>query len=305
MGITTHYYTEDQYEKKTVQIVKALVNQFEGSHHTIYVDRFYTSLDLMKALDKMDLHITGTCMQNLVNRELTITKRAARDMERGSHHQHLYTYETENGEIKHCGLVVWKDKEPVYCLTNDYNTHKIGTCTQRSDHGLLEMPRPKVIARYNTFMGGVDLADKQQLFCNSTIMGLNRWWLKAFFYLLDVATANSMILYIQAMPDHQKCNTLVKFKSQLIWSLLGNRVDVVYPPFLVKLFMYYRRLRTHGGHVHFVLPYLMSIIEPGIFAQFAGFLYVSWVKVHMGVIVVLFATAVILSGMPHFESLKI
>jgi DNA polymerase III epsilon subunit-like protein len=229
-GKTTHYYTEDQDEKKTVQIVKALVNQFEGSHRTIYVDRFYTSLDLMKALDKMDLYITGTCMRNRVNRELTITKKAARDMERGVHHQHLYTYETENGEIKHCGLVVWKDKEPVYCLTNDYNTHEIGTCTRRSDHGLLEMARPKVIERYNTFMGGVDLADKRRLFCNSTIMGLNRWWLKAFSYLLDVATANSMILYIQAMPDHPKCNTLVKFKSQLIRSLLGNRVDVVYPP---------------------------------------------------------------------------
>ena len=51
-------------EKKTVQIVTRLVEPFVGTHRTIYVDRFYTSIDLLKALRDRDLYVTGTVMAN-------------------------------------------------------------------------------------------------------------------------------------------------------------------------------------------------------------------------------------------------
>ena len=35
------------------------------------------------------------------------------------------------------------------------------------------LQQPNIIAQYNKYMGGVDLADQQRLFCNSTIMGSN------------------------------------------------------------------------------------------------------------------------------------
>ena len=51
-------------KKKTVQIVSRLVEPFVGSHRTIYVDRFYTLIDLLKALLEKDLYLTGTMMAN-------------------------------------------------------------------------------------------------------------------------------------------------------------------------------------------------------------------------------------------------
>ena len=45
-------------EKKTVQVVNKLVEKFVGSHRTIYVDRFYTSLDLLVSLANKDLYLT-------------------------------------------------------------------------------------------------------------------------------------------------------------------------------------------------------------------------------------------------------
>jgi hypothetical protein len=55
-GKSTYYKWNDQEEKKkTVQVVKQLVQPFVGTYQTIYVDRFYTSLDLVKSFADRNL----------------------------------------------------------------------------------------------------------------------------------------------------------------------------------------------------------------------------------------------------------
>ena len=76
-------------------------------------------------------------------------------------------------------------------------------------------------------MGGVDLADFRRLKCNTTIMGLHRWWLKLFFYLLDVGTANAYVTYKMAMDKHDM--TLMQFKLALIQSLVGHKMSEILP----------------------------------------------------------------------------
>jgi Transposase IS4 len=110
----------------------------------------------------------------------------------------------------------------VYCLSNSFGTDNFDSCKRRSSTGLLRLNRPSVIGEYNRYMGGVDLADLRRLHCNSTIMGQHRWWLKLFFYLLDVETANALVLYNDSMKD--KMN-IFEFKQKLVTSLLGSRLD--------------------------------------------------------------------------------
>ena len=52
-GKHTYVESANQTEKKAVQIVKQLCKCFEGSHQTVYVDRFYTSINLMKELQSI------------------------------------------------------------------------------------------------------------------------------------------------------------------------------------------------------------------------------------------------------------
>jgi Transposase IS4 len=50
--------------KKTVVVVRILCLDFKDSHRVVFVDSFYTLIDLLKEMDKVGLYITGTCMRN-------------------------------------------------------------------------------------------------------------------------------------------------------------------------------------------------------------------------------------------------
>ena len=162
----------------------------------------------------MGIYMTGTLMKNRIPKELTIAKTSKefKQMSRGDYRYHLYNYELK-GKTEQAGLVCWKDRDVVYCITNSTTTVDSDKCFRRSQDGLLEIGRPMVISEYNKYMGGVDLADMKRLHCNSTIMGQNRWWLKIFFYLLDVGTSNANVLFNMTMRMEEKKMNIVDFKK--------------------------------------------------------------------------------------------
>jgi hypothetical protein len=190
----------------------------------VYVDRFYTSVELIKALDEMDLFVTGTIMQNRIPKDLHIGKstKKFKDMQRGDFEKHRLKYLKRGTSNRYglAGLVAWKDHTIVYAISNDTNTRDTdGECKRRSKDGIITLKRPKLIAKYNEFMGGVDLADQRRLHCNSTIMGSNRWWLKLFFYTFDVGTSNALVVYNIAM---KKELNMVDFRLQLLENFVGT-----------------------------------------------------------------------------------
>ncbi|MFM7529124.1 MAG: exonuclease domain-containing protein [Nodosilinea sp.] len=231
-GKSTYRPNPDAVEKKkTVQVVQQLVEAYRGTHRTVYVDRFYTSIDLIKELSEMDLYVTGTVMQNRIPADIRIAKKSAenRAMERGDCVKGKVTYKKQDGSMAEVGLVCWKDRQVVYCLSNDTNNEEMDQCRRRAEGGCIDLPRPKAIAKYNQFMGGVDLADMKRLHCSSTIMGQNRWWLKLFFYLLDVGTSNANILYNEALRilhgnDRNSVN-IVDYKIRLVEYLVGKDIN--------------------------------------------------------------------------------
>jgi hypothetical protein len=127
--------------KKTVQVVQQLVERFRGSFRTIYVDRFYTSIDLVKELREMDLFVTGTILSNRIPKTLTIAKssRKFKDMERGDAVKHIFNYKDKSGEKQQAGLVLWKDRNIVYSMTNDTTTSTMDMCMRRGQGGLVQI----------------------------------------------------------------------------------------------------------------------------------------------------------------------
>jgi hypothetical protein len=217
---------------KTVQVVNRLVEPFVGSHRVVYVDRFYTSLDLVKSLAEKNLYVTGTMLQNRVPPGVRIQKSspAFRNMKRGDASKCRVRFRLADGREAEAGLVCWKDRNIVYCLSNDENNWEFDECNRRGEGGIIQIPRPISIRHYNQYMGGVDLADMRRLHCNSTIMGQNRWWLKLFFYLLDVGTSNALVLYNESKQRHRGAAgnsrmNIVQFKMKLVEDLAGVNLN--------------------------------------------------------------------------------
>jgi Transposase IS4 len=123
-GTHTYYEKDNNSLKKTVAVIKRLCTPFEGSHRTVFVDLFYTSLDLLKELDTMNFYVTGTVMRNRLPKELKNAKacREFKIMKPGDHKMHKYSYTTADGNVKDYVLVCWKDRDIVYCLTYVFTT---------------------------------------------------------------------------------------------------------------------------------------------------------------------------------------
>ena len=175
-----------------MQVVCRLVEPFIHTQ-TIYVDRFYTSVDLLKSLSERGLYLTGTVMANRLPPEIRVDKKSAdyKAMSRGDYYRSKLTYTRKDGIMEAtAGVVAWRDGTMVYCLSNDVNNHECDKCRRRVDGGVVEVKRPICIARYNESMGGVDLADMKRMQCSSSIMGQGRWWLKLFFtsWMLGLGT---------------------------------------------------------------------------------------------------------------------
>lgn len=175
--------TEDDGTKKTVTVVKTLLEDFKGTNRHVFVDRFYTSLELLRVLDTYGIRMTGTVMANRLPKGVRIAKSSPefKAMARGDSISYRLIYKNASDQDATAGLVVWKDSTMVYCLSNGCNNISMNSCNRRSANGTIVIPRPSCISKYNENMGGVDLADMRRLHCNSTIMGQKRWWLKLFF----------------------------------------------------------------------------------------------------------------------------
>ena len=76
-GRYQQYESDATTQKKTVSIVKELVANYAGSHRTIYLDRYYASMDVATELLKMQLYVTGTVMSNRIPGILTMNQKSA------------------------------------------------------------------------------------------------------------------------------------------------------------------------------------------------------------------------------------
>src|SRR5210317_1867360 len=71
-------------------------------------------------------------------------------------------------------------------------------------------------------MGGVNLEDMKRLYCETRLHGLRRWWIRIFFYYLDVSILNAAILYGKANGEAPP--NLFHMKAHLVEHILNTIV---------------------------------------------------------------------------------
>lgn len=164
----------------------------------VFTDRYYTTFALAKSLMDRGVGFIGTTQTNRIPcKELvrTFTNRE----ERGNYR----AVEGDGGDV---AFVAWKDIKPVF-LTCTYGTLEEITVERMLHSGeVIDVSAPLVVKHFNNFMGGVDVNDHLAADYYSIIndQRCKKWTLKCFFAMIDVAVANSWIMYRVFHPEAEK-----------------------------------------------------------------------------------------------------
>lgn len=88
------------------------------------------------------------------------------------------------------------------------------------DKTFIDIPQPKIVAEYNTNMGGVDHIEMLLELYRIDIRS-NKWYMRIFFWCLGVAVTNNWLLCRRHQSQRGKKDelSLLAFQSQIAFGL--------------------------------------------------------------------------------------
>jgi hypothetical protein len=184
--------------------------------HTVFLDRGFTSPALVRWLGSRGHGGTGTVVPNRKGfpKDLKLHK----DAPKGS----VDAAVTVIGKML---AICWKDKKPVYFLTNCH-TMTIGSTQRREGAAVVDVDCPEVALAYNNHKDAVDQYDKSCLTDNKSLeQSLSgwKWWHRLWWGLFDGAVVNAYIIWQHYHKD--ATSTRTEFMLQLQEEMIENRLD--------------------------------------------------------------------------------
>ncbi|KAM9296217.1 piggyBac transposable element-derived protein 4-like [Gastrophryne carolinensis] len=184
------------------KIVWELMTPLLGRGYHLYVDNFYSSIPLFRALYSLDTPACGTI--NL-NRKGLPRSMLQKKLNRGE------SYALRSNELL---AVKYMDKKNVIMLTTIHD-ESVMTVRQRGPRPPYQKPR--CIKDYNKFKGGVDKTDQILTYYNAARKS-RAWYKKVAIHLVQLATFNSFVVFKAAVPGSNL--TFIKYQQQLLPALL-------------------------------------------------------------------------------------
>ncbi|KAM9316151.1 piggyBac transposable element-derived protein 4-like [Gastrophryne carolinensis] len=184
------------------KIVWELMTPLLGRGYHLYVDNFYSSIPLFRALYSLDTPACGTINRNRKGLPRSMLQKK---LNRGE------SYALRSGELL---AVKYMDKKNVIMLTSIHD-ESVMNVRQRGPRAPSQKPR--CIKDYNKFMGGVDKTDQILTYYNATRKS-RAWYKKVAIHLVQMATYNSFVVFKAAVPGSNL--SFIKYQQQLLPALL-------------------------------------------------------------------------------------
>ena len=195
------------------RIVEDLTVPLTNKGYFIFFDNFFSSVSLAESLLSKNLFCIGTARTDRRNWPSTLAniKEMNNNMERGD------SKEAKSGSVN---CLVWKDNKCVAMVNTITSLKDTTTINRRQKDGSRKaIPCPTAIKVYNTYMGGVDLADARRK-TYSCSRKSKKWWHRLFFFLVDLSVVNAYILACET-PNVPK-RSLKNFILELVEELLSK-----------------------------------------------------------------------------------
>ena len=173
-------------------VVLKLINDIvKSSQHYLYFDNFFTSFNLIHALDEMKIYATGTARTNRFVNPPLLSDKTMSNLGRGASFEISSAVPNTN-----IGMLKWYDSKSVVLVTNCVTSGTPDTVRRWNKNKKIyeKVDRPEIIRNYNTSMGGVDKHDMLISLFRTHIKS-NKWTLRLITHAFDMATTNSWLEY--------------------------------------------------------------------------------------------------------------
>lgn len=168
----------------TKRVVQELLAPYKGLNHVVYLDNYFTSVPLVKALREWEIYTVGT-----------IQRRSA-DFPKGLKQVKptVGSYDCEH--VDGNSFYVFHDRAVVSLVSNVHPlTMKDEVVRLPPDDRVLRYRQvPPVLPAYNKFMGAVDRLSQMRKGYGFDRKS-RRYWIRPFMTFFDFAVINSYILY--------------------------------------------------------------------------------------------------------------
>lgn len=191
-------------------VVVDLISELpEGNHYKIHADNFFTSLKLLDHLTDEGIGLVGTIRANRIE---NCPIRSTQQMKKENRGSVDYLDDTNSGNI----VVRWNDNSVVTLISNCVGVLPIAGARRwsRAEGRYVNIPQPKLVASYNTNMGGVDRMDQNVGQYRISIRS-KKWWWPLFAVMPDIAIQNAWLLYRMTPSYQQKKLDLLAFRREI------------------------------------------------------------------------------------------
>ena len=201
------------------QVVRKLLNESGIEHphqHTVTFDNFFTSVELLTELQGMGYRATGTLRSN---RTKKCPLQNVSKEPRGS-----FDYRT-NGNIV---IVQWNDNRAVHVASNFDTVHPLQQQKRysQSEKRHIQVSQPKMIAMYNSTMGGVDLCDRFLSDYRPTVRA-KRWYFPHIVHFFNVLCVAAWRTSCAVHPNNKW--THLEFRRYVARSLITSKLLCMQP----------------------------------------------------------------------------
>ena len=199
------------------KVVLGLSEPFEGINHVLYMDNYFTTVDLAVKLRQKGIYTVGTAKSNCQGLPASL-KGKKLPLEKGEYK--CVTVGT--GELE-LNCFAYNDRKLVRFITNAFPPSMTAKGPVREPSGnLVKREIPPLVPAYNKFMGAVDRTGQLRKYYGNDHR-CKRPWLRIFFHLFDLAVNNAYILYKHnCRLSLIKYKDLFAFRMQLVHRLLDS-----------------------------------------------------------------------------------
>ena len=212
------------------RVVLQILQGYEHQGYRVYMDRWYTSADLLSELKKRGFGGCGTIFLSRVGLVNDLRKDVREFKDPGE-----ATFFTNN---EMCFVAWYQYRRQVYVLSNFHSpdwtkVEKIRKIAYfcKKEYKIYDYDAPKMIRDYNIFMGGVDLFN-QRVSYYTVDYDIMKWYMRLVFWIFEIAMVNSYLLYCKVMKEKKlKAIAASDFRLEIIRNLTHWDFDPTKPTF--------------------------------------------------------------------------